>query len=104
MTILAARRVFPPLLIVPAEASAPRMKLTGPLASPPPLSFSCEERIRLRLTPEPDPPLNMVPSSTYQLRMELISSSTERMKHAEACWGTPSTPMLNHTGELNAAR
>jgi hypothetical protein len=29
-TILAARRVLPPDLIVPAEASAPRMKLTGP--------------------------------------------------------------------------
>ena len=26
------------------------------------------------------------------------------MKHAEACWGTPWTPMLNHTGLLNAAR
>ena len=24
--------------------------------------------------------------------------------HALACWGTPATPMLNHTGELNAAR
>ncbi len=32
-----------------------------------------------------------------------MSSSTERMKQAEACWGTPGTPMLNHTGELNAA-
>ena len=30
-------------------------------------------------------------------------SSTARMKQAEACWGTPATPMLNHTGELNAA-
>ncbi len=30
MTIFAARRVLPPDLIVPAEASAPRMKLTGP--------------------------------------------------------------------------
>jgi hypothetical protein len=29
-TIFAARRVFPPDLIVPAEASAPRMKETGP--------------------------------------------------------------------------
>ena len=29
-TILAARRVAPPDLIVPADASAPRMKLTGP--------------------------------------------------------------------------
>jgi len=25
------------------------------------------------------------------------------MKHAAACWGTPFTPMLNHTGELKAA-
>ena len=26
------------------------------------------------------------------------------MKHADACCGTPGTPMLNHTGLLNAAR
>ena len=54
--------------------------------------------------PAPEPPLKIVPSSTYQLRMESILSSTERMKQADACWGTPFTPMLNHTGELNAAR
>ena len=40
MTILAARRVLPPALMVPAEASAPRMKLTGPEAVPPPFSSS----------------------------------------------------------------
>ena len=40
MTIFAARRVLPPDLMVPADASAPRMKLTGPLAVPPPLSSS----------------------------------------------------------------
>ena len=34
-TIFAARRVLPPDLIVPAQASAPRMKLTGPEARPP---------------------------------------------------------------------
>ena len=45
----------------------------------------------------------MVPSSTYQLRIESIASSTARMKQADACCGTPFTPMLNHTGELNAA-
>src|SRR5580693_10454540 len=83
MTILAARRVLPPDLMVPAEASAPRMKLTGPDAVPPPLSSSCDERIFDRLTPAPDPPLKMIPSSVYQLRMESISSSTDRMKHAE---------------------
>jgi hypothetical protein len=85
MTILAARRVLPPDLMVPAEASAPRMKETGPLAVPPPPRASWEERIRERLIPEPDPPLKMVPSSTYQLRMEDMVSSTERMKHAEHC-------------------
>ena len=104
ITILAARRVLPPDLIVPAEASAPRMKLTGPEAVPPPLSCSAEERIRERLMPDPDPPLKIVPSSTYQLRIDLMVSSTDRMKHAEACWGTSATPMLNQTGELKAAR
>ena len=103
MTILAARRVLPPDLIVPADASAPRMKLTGPDAVPPPLSSSCDERMRDRLTPAPDPPLKMTPSSVYQLRIESIVSSTERMKQALPCCGTPWTPMLNHTGELKAA-
>src|ERR1700683_5096953 len=103
ITILAARRVLPPDLIVPADASAPRMKLTGPDAVPPPFKSSLEDRIRERFTPAPDPPLKMVPSSVYQLRIESIESSTERMKHAEPCCGTPLTPMLNHTGELKAA-
>ncbi len=103
MTIFAARRVLPPDLMVPADASAPRMKLTGPDAVPPPFRSSTEERILDRLMPEPEPPLKMVPSSTYQLRIESIWSSTARMKHADACCGTPGTPMLNHTGLLNAA-
>ena len=103
ITILAARRVLPPDLMVPAEASAPRMKLTGPEAVPPPLSSSTDERMRERLTPAPEPPLKIVPSSRYQLRIELIESSTDRMKHADACCGTFGTPMLNHTGELKAA-
>src|SRR2546430_479348 len=104
MTIFAARRVLPPDLIVPADASAPRMKLTGPDAVPPPPRCSFDERILDRFTPAPDPPLKMMPSSRYQLRIESIVSSTDRMKHAEPCCGTPLTPMLNHTGELNAAR
>src|SRR6266851_4469713 len=103
MTILAARRVLPPDLIVPADASAPRMKLTGPEAVPPPFKCSFEDRSFDRLMPEPDPPLKMVPSSTYQLRIDCMVSSTARMKHAEACCGSPATPMLNQTGELNAA-
>src|ERR1700728_2937987 len=80
ITILAARRVLPPDLMVPADASAPRMKLTGPDAVPPPLRSSCDERIFDRLTPAPEPPLKIRPSSVYQLRIESIESSTDRMK------------------------
>src|ERR671928_1385287 len=98
-TILAARRVAPPDLIVPAEASAPRMKLTGPEAVPPEESSSLEDRMRDRLTPAPEPPLKISPSSLYQSRMESIESSTERMKHALTCCGDL-VPTLNQTGEL----
>src|SRR5918911_30807 len=98
-TILAARRVAPPDLMVPADASAPRMKLTGPEAVPPEESSSLEERIRERLRPAPEPPLKIRPSSRYQLRIESISSSTARMKHALTCCGA-FVPTLNHTGEL----
>ncbi len=99
-TILAARRVAPPDLMVPAEASAPRMKETGPLAVPPLESSSLEERIRERFRPAPEPPLKMKPSSLYQFKIESIESSTERMKHADTCWGD-AVPTLNQTGELN---
>src|SRR6185437_9959887 len=79
-TILAARRVAPPDLIVPAEASAPRMNDTGPLAVPPDDSSSLLDRIRERFTPAPDPPLKIRPSSLYHSRIESIVSSTARMK------------------------
>ena len=61
------------------------MKLTGPDAVPPPFKSSWDERIRDRLTPAPEPPLKIVPSSVYQLRIESIESSTDKMKHADAC-------------------
>src|SRR6185369_6769951 len=86
-TILAARRVAPPDLMVPAEASAPRMKETGPEAVPPEDRSSLEERMRERLRPAPEPPLKIRPSSRYQFRIESISSSTDRMKQAETCCG-----------------
>src|ERR1700761_2126718 len=98
-TILAARRVAPPDLIVPAEASAPRMKLTGPDAVPPEESSSLDERMRERLSPAPDPPLKISPSSRYQFRMESMVSSTDRMKQALTCCGDV-VPTLNQTGEL----
>src|SRR3954452_2483504 len=98
-TIFAARRVAPPDLMVPAEASAPRMKETGPEAVPPEDSSSLEERIRDRLSPAPEPPLKISPSSLYQLRIESMLSSTARMKQALTCCREV-VPTLNQTGEL----
>src|SRR3954468_15181972 len=101
-TILAARRVLPPDLIVPAHASAPRMKDTGPDAVPPLLRCSCEPRMRERLMPEPEPPRKILPSLVFHSRIDSMLSSTLRMKQALHC-GCSSKPTLNQTGELNAA-
>src|ERR671924_1281988 len=101
-TILAARRVLPPDLIVPAHASAPRMKDTGPDAVPPLDSGSIEPRIFDRLMPDPEPPRKMRPSLVFQSRIDSIVSSTLKMKQAEHC-GDSSKPTLNHTGLLKAA-
>jgi hypothetical protein len=98
-TIFAARRVAPPDLMVPADASAPRMNETGPDAVPPLDSSSLLDRMRERLRPAPEPPLKMNPSSLYQLRIESIESSTARMKQALTCCGA-AVPTLNQTGEL----
>src|SRR5205814_2582282 len=102
MTIFAARRVLPPDLMTPANASYPFMKLTGPDAVPPPASSSFDDRIGDRLVPVPDPNLKSMPSVLASVRIESIVSSTELMKHAEH-WGAFSNPQLNHTGLLNAA-
>src|SRR5213080_1993014 len=85
MTILAARRVFPPDLMTPAKASKPFMKLRGPLAMPPPLRVSVEERRDERLVPVPDPHLKSMPSVLARVRMESSESLTELMKQAEHC-------------------
>src|SRR5438046_9063239 len=98
-TIFAARRVFPPDLITPAEASAAFINETGPDAVPPPANCSFEERIFDRLTPDTEQPLKMTPSLRYQSRIESMVSSTERMKQDEHC-GLSSIPQLNHTDLL----
>jgi hypothetical protein len=56
------------------------MNDTGPDASPPLPSCSLEERMVDRLMPDPEPPLKIMPSSTYQLRIDGMVSSTDRMK------------------------
>src|ERR1700683_4581937 len=101
MTILAARRVLPPLLITPAKASKPFMKLTGPDAIPPPESDSWLPRNDEKFVPVPEPHLNSMPSVLARFMIESMLSWTELMKHAEHC-GLAGTPTLNHTGELNA--
>src|SRR6185295_4099262 len=101
MTIFAARRVLPPDLMTPANASKPFIKDTGPEAIPPPESCSFEERIGDRLLPVHDPHLKSMPSVLASSSMHPIVSSTELMKHAEHC-GFGSIPQLNQTGELNA--
>ena len=101
MTILAARRVLPPDLTTPANASKPFMKETGPLAMPPPDIFSLLPRMVDRLTPAPEPYLNSMASVLARSMMLDMLSWTELMKQAEHC-GRSSTPTLNQTGELKA--
>src|SRR5689334_3537364 len=100
MTIFAARRVLPPDLITPANASNPFMNDTGPDAVPPPASSSRDDRIAERFDPVPDPNLNSMPSVFARPRIESMVSCTELMKHAEHC-GARSNQQLNHTGLLN---
>src|SRR5213593_4754436 len=85
ITILAARLVLPPDLITPAKASKPFMKLSGPLAVPPPDSVSVEERNVERFVPVPDPHLKSMPSVFARVRIESSESFTELMKQAEHC-------------------
>src|ERR1700752_492025 len=129
MTILAARRVLPTDLMTPVKASNPFMKLSGPLAVPPPESVSVDPRRGERFVPVPDPHLKSMPSVFASVRIESRESFTELMKQAEH-WGllypgTPNStccfwvfqcqfwpselgsirshPTLNQTGELKAA-
>ena len=89
--------------MTPAKASKPFMKLTGPLASPPPRSVSLEQRMVDRLLPAPEPNLKSMPSVLARVRMLSIVSSTLLMKQALHC-GCASMPTLNQTGLLKLAR
>src|SRR5438876_3495699 len=93
MTIFAARRVLPPDLMTPAKASNPFMKLSGPLAVPPPERVSVDPRNGERFVPVPEPHLKSIPSVLARVRMESRESFTELMKQAEH-WGLeyPVTP------------
>src|SRR6202043_4173703 len=101
ITIFAARRVLPPLLITPAKASKPFMKLTGPEAMPPPDKVSLLPRKVEKFVPVPEPHLNNMPSVRVRPMIDSMLSCTELMKQAEHC-GLGCTPTLNQTGELKA--
>src|SRR3989338_2457826 len=103
ITILAARRVLPPERIVPAIASAPFIKDTGPDDLPRFAMDSRDERSGERLMPAPDPPEKINISVLYHSDIDSLESSMFKIKHAEHC-GFFSTPTLNHTGELNDPR
>src|SRR3990172_2487510 len=77
------------------------MKLTGPLAMPPPDIRSLEPRMVERLTPAPEPYLKSMASVLARSMIEDMESCTELMKQAEHC-GLGSTPTLNQTGLLKA--
>src|SRR5260221_9475026 len=81
-TIFAARRVLPPDLIVPAQASAPRMKLTGPEASPPLESGSTRPLVLEKLIPDPEPPREIIPSFVFQCPNDSLPSSPPRVEPA----------------------
>src|SRR5205085_2353253 len=83
------------------SSTTARMNETGPEAVPPPASGSFDERMLERLEPVPEPNLNSMPSVLARPRIESILSSTELMKHADAC-GCASIPTLNQTGLLKA--
>ena len=83
MIIFAARRVFPPDLMTPANASYPFMNETGPEAVPPPVTRSLDDRSVERFDPVPEPYLNNIPSVFARSKIEDIESFTELMKHAE---------------------
>ena len=99
-TIFAARRVAPPDLIVPAEASAPRMKLTGPDAVPPEDSSSFERADPGQVQAGTgaaleDQPLLAVP---VQDRVHRVVDREDEAG-AEPAAATV-VPTLNQTGEL----
>src|SRR5580704_9417804 len=95
MTIFAARRVFPPLLITPAKASKPFMKLNGPEARPPLESRPSSSRSVERFVPVPEPHLKSMPSVLARSRMDSSVSPTELMKQAEHCGrGSPDSSFL----------
>ena len=85
MTILAARRVVPPLLMAPAARSPMRRKPITPDDLPPPERVSFSARIWEKLDPVPEPILKRRASRTQRSMIPpglTRSSLTPLMKQA----------------------
>src|SRR5262245_796233 len=83
--IFAARRVLPPDFTTAAIWSYTRMNDSGPDGVPPPESFSRLERIVETSVPVPEPNLNSMASEAASRMIDSMLSSTDWMKHADAC-------------------
>ncbi len=71
--------------MTPAKASKPFMKLSGPLARPPPDRIASSSRSAERFEPVPEPHLNSMPSVLARSRIDSSESFTDTMKQAEHC-------------------
>ena len=84
-TIFAARRVVPPDLVAPAPRSSTSRKLISPDDVPPPDNFSMRPRSLEKFVPVPEPYLKTRASFFTSSKMDIRSSVTDWMKHAETC-------------------
>ncbi len=105
-TILAARRVVPPLLIAPAARSPMRRKLMSPELLPPPDRGSFSPRRLLKLVPVPEPYLKSRASRTHRSMMPPCptrSSRTDWMKHACGCGWVYASSASRHSPVAGSA-
>jgi hypothetical protein len=84
-TIFAARRVVPPDFVAPAPRSSTSRKLMSPDDVPPPESFSMRPRSFEKFVPVPEPNLNTRASFFTSSKIDMRSSPTDWMKHADTC-------------------
>src|SRR5205085_11259680 len=78
-------RVVPPDFVAPAPLSSTSRNDMSPDDVPPPESFSMRPRRREKLVPVPEPYLKTRASLRASSKIDIRSSSTDWMKHAETC-------------------
>ena len=76
---------MPPDFVAPAPRSSTSRKLINPEDVPPPDNFSMRPRRREKFVPVPEPYLKTRASFFTRSKMDMRSSVTDWMKHAETC-------------------